>query len=216
MILSTLQNMKSYPYDLNLDLHLSKYLLDLFSDHIQFSCKLQRTPENNLTINKLFFELLKKNNQLPLTFQFTKKNYQMSSFSDLFYFIQHDFYTSMITEFETIEQQMNQELNILDSFTLPNQTIGSRHIPEKERIELFTKYFPQETLQDNQWVKTGENNEDMIQLIHQTILQKYNIQDHAENIKQYQSIVANFLSSMEQLYKQLIHITIYLYNIQGT
>ena len=122
----------------------------------------------------------------------------------------------MITEFETIEQQMNQELNILDSFTLPNQAIGSRHIPDKERIEIFTKYFPQETLQDNQWVQTGENNEDMIKLIHQAILQKYNIQDHAENIKQYQSIVANFLSSLEQIYKQLIHITIYLYNIQGT
>ena len=56
----------------------------------------------------------------------------------------------------------------------------------------------------------------MIKLIHQAILQKYNIQDHAENIKQYQSIVANFLSSLEQIYKQLIHITIYLYNIQGT
>ena len=106
-------------------------------------------------------------------------------------------------------------MGVFKSFTLDNNQVGSRHVPEKERIEIFSKYFPDESIQENQWVQSGENNEMIIPQIHEKIMEKYDIEKQGAIIQQIREILIQSLSTIEQLHRILHIVGIYTYKIQA-
>ena len=219
MILERLQQLHSNDSlnDLSLDLHIANYMIQLLSDYVTFSSRLKKTNESSHKMNKYIQDSCKyKYNTVPVSFQFKNKELVNDCVSDLFFFIQHTLYELLFSELKTLETEIEKELSVFRSFTLPDQEVGSRHIPEKERIEIFTKYFPEESIQENQWVQSGENNEQIMQRIHTVIMEKYTMEEHAKNIDQIRSFLSTTCPTIEKLYSLLNNIGIYCYNIQGT
>ena len=221
MILDKLQEIQSKheTFDLSLDIHLAKYVIQLVSDMVTFSPRLKKTDENTIKMNKYIQDSFKyKTNTVPVSFSFkssTSSTYTKDSILDLFLLLQNDIYQMTFAEFSKLEVQLQQELTVLDSFANENQKIGSRHVPEKERIEIFTKYFPDENILEDQWVQSGENNQEFLNRLHSTIIEKYDMDLHAKNIQDTRSVLSTFISSIESLHSILNNIGIYSYNIQG-